>query len=116
MYHNTFLVKDRLLLLLSLQQPEASIGDKFVMDIRNYVSVVSDHAAPACLILFGVNYTFWLSLLFMLVDCIQFYFYVNVSCVSCCIGGFVGGYSYHRTYHSKTRYVYCLMVHFSIIT
>ncbi|KFK28064.1 hypothetical protein AALP_AA8G467000 [Arabis alpina] len=35
------------------EEPEANIGDKFVMDIRNYVSVVSDHAAPACLILFG---------------------------------------------------------------
>ncbi|XP_023633537.1 F-box/LRR-repeat protein At5g63520 [Capsella rubella] len=32
---------------------EAEIGENFVMDIRNYVSVVSGHAAPACLILFG---------------------------------------------------------------
>ncbi|VVB17886.1 unnamed protein product [Arabis nemorensis] len=39
--------------ILGNGKSEASIGDKFVMDIRNYVSVVSDHAAPACLILFG---------------------------------------------------------------
>lgn len=55
-----------MVLLISLQESEATIGDKFVTDIRNYVSVVSDHAAPACLILFGVNYTFWLSLLLYL--------------------------------------------------
>ena len=42
---------------MSLQETEAMIGDKFVMDIRNFVSEVSDHAAPACLMLFGVNYT-----------------------------------------------------------
>ncbi|KAG7539055.1 F-box-like domain superfamily [Arabidopsis suecica] len=35
-------------------ESESDIGDKFVMDIRNYVSMVSGHAAaPACLILFG---------------------------------------------------------------
>ncbi|KAL1204002.1 F-box/LRR-repeat protein [Cardamine amara subsp. amara] len=34
-------------------ESEAAIGDKFVMDIRNYVSLVSDHAVPTCLILFG---------------------------------------------------------------
>ncbi|KAH0852286.1 hypothetical protein HID58_049781 [Brassica napus] len=35
------------------EETEAMIGDKFVMDIRNFVSEVSDHAAPACLMLFG---------------------------------------------------------------
>ncbi|KAF2598640.1 hypothetical protein F2Q68_00012529 [Brassica cretica] len=38
----------------SKEDTEATIGDKFVMDIRNFVSEVSDHAAPACLMLFGV--------------------------------------------------------------
>ncbi|KAF2562916.1 hypothetical protein F2Q70_00018934 [Brassica cretica] len=37
----------------SKEDTEATIGDKFVMDIRNFVSEVSDHAAPACLMLFG---------------------------------------------------------------
>ncbi|KAG2301040.1 hypothetical protein Bca52824_029691 [Brassica carinata] len=35
------------------EESEAMIGDKFVMDIRNFVSAVSDHAAPPCLMLFG---------------------------------------------------------------
>ncbi|KAJ0238245.1 F-box/LRR-repeat protein [Hirschfeldia incana] len=35
------------------EESEAMIGDKFVMDIRNFMSEVSDHAAPACLMLFG---------------------------------------------------------------
>ncbi|KAJ4887824.1 Skp2-like protein [Raphanus sativus] len=35
-------------------ETEAIIGDKFVMDVRNFMSEVSDHAAaPACLMLFG---------------------------------------------------------------
>ncbi|WZY79672.1 F-box/LRR-repeat protein At5g63520-like isoform X1 [Brassica napus] len=37
----------------SKEETEAMIGDKFVMDIRNFVSEVSDHAEPACLMLFG---------------------------------------------------------------
>ncbi|CAH2073733.1 unnamed protein product [Thlaspi arvense] len=37
----------------AIGESEATVGDKFVMDIRNFVSVVSDHTAPACLILFG---------------------------------------------------------------
>ncbi|CAF1921687.1 unnamed protein product [Brassica napus] len=37
----------------SKEDTEAMIGDKFVMAIRNFVSEVSDHAAPACLMLFG---------------------------------------------------------------
>ncbi|XP_018434178.1 F-box/LRR-repeat protein At5g63520 isoform X2 [Raphanus sativus] len=35
------------------EESEATVGDKFVMDIRNFVSAVSDHATPACLMLFG---------------------------------------------------------------
>ncbi|CAH8347633.1 unnamed protein product [Eruca vesicaria subsp. sativa] len=35
------------------EETEAMIGDRFVMDIRNFVSAVSDQAAPACLMLFG---------------------------------------------------------------
>lgn len=50
-----------------LQESEGEIGDKFVMDIRNYVSVVSGHAAPACLILFGVNSSFLASFSVILV-------------------------------------------------
>ncbi|XP_018434469.2 F-box/LRR-repeat protein At5g63520 isoform X2 [Raphanus sativus] len=37
------------------EECEARIGDKLVMDIRNFVSAVSDDAAPACLMLFGVD-------------------------------------------------------------
>ncbi|CAH2043670.1 unnamed protein product [Thlaspi arvense] len=40
----------------ALGESEAAVADKFVMDIRNFVSVVSDHTAPACLILFGDEY------------------------------------------------------------
>jgi hypothetical protein len=37
-----------------LQESGAEMEDKFVMDIRNYMSMVSGHAAaPACLILFA---------------------------------------------------------------
>lgn len=84
-----------------------------MMDIRNYVSMVSGHAAaPACLILFGVNYTFLASFSIILVD--YFYDYFPVS--SCCIGEFVGGYSCHRTCPSQTGYDYCLMVHLFNVT
>ena len=92
---------------MSLQETEAMIGDKFVMDIRNFVSEVSDHAEPACLMLFGVNYTF--SGVYLCWICIQFYAYV---CVCVFMLHFVGGYSCHRTYHSKIGYEYCLVVHF----
>lgn len=61
----------RLLISFFLQESEAAIGDKFVMDIRNYMSMVSDDTAPACLILFGVNYTFLASYSVILVDYIQ---------------------------------------------
>ncbi|KAF8089517.1 hypothetical protein N665_0503s0016 [Sinapis alba] len=40
--------------VIQAKESEAMIGDKFVMDIRNFVSEVSDHAAaPSCLMLFG---------------------------------------------------------------
>lgn len=84
-----------MLFFISLQDTEAMIGDKFVIDIRNFVSEVSDHAAPACLMLFGVNYTLG-STCVIRVDCIQFYAYV---CVCVFMLYFVGGYSCHRTYH-----------------
>uniref|UniRef100_M4EK99 F-box domain-containing protein n=1 Tax=Brassica campestris TaxID=3711 RepID=M4EK99_BRACM len=43
----------------SKEETEAMIGDKFVMDIRNFVSEVSDHAEPACLMLFGLGNPLW---------------------------------------------------------
>jgi hypothetical protein len=93
----------------------AEMEDKFVMDIRNYMSMVSGHAAaPACLILFAVNSTSLASFSVLLLDYIQFYDYFLV--YSCFIGEFVGGYSCHRTCSSQTGYEYCLMVHLFNVT
>ncbi|XP_021905655.1 F-box/LRR-repeat protein At5g63520 [Carica papaya] len=44
---------DAIPLLRSRKEPQAKMVDKFVMDIRSYVSTVSDYTAPLGIILFG---------------------------------------------------------------